>query len=302
MLKNSNLQPIRQETWRANRSTGLLLISLGYLVALVVGVMVYNSVAQSIWLNLFWADLAATILIWIFSLILDNASFYDPYWSVQPVIILPLLVLQVGKLNLTSILLCVVVVLWGVRLTLNWISTFHGLHEQDWRYDQIKDRTGIFYPIVNLVGIQLMPTLVVLACIAPAVFVIVRTHGFSPLILPGLFVSLLGLSLEAIADHQMSDFRKNHPDRMAIIREGLWKYSRHPNYLGEILMWWGVYLVCLAVDPSAWMLGLGAFLNTSLFWFISIPMAEKRLAEYKEGFFEYQQQTRRLLLIPKRTR
>lgn len=217
-------------------------------------------------------------------------------------VILPLLVLQVGKINVTSIMLCAIVILWGVQLTFNWISTFHGLHEQDWRYDQIKDKAGIFYPIVNLLGIQLMPTLIVFACIAPAIFVIIQAADPSLLILPGLFVSLLGLSLEAIADQQMSDFRKNHPGRQAIIREGLWKYSRHPNYLGEILMWWGVYMVCVAVDPSAWMLGLGAFLNTALFLFVSIPMAEKRLAEYKEGFYEYQQQTRKLLLIPKRTR
>ena len=147
-----------------------------------------------------------------------------------------------------------------------------------------------------------MPTLIVFACIAPAVFVIIQAPGFSLMILPGLFLSLLGLSLEAIADHQMSDFRKTNQGRKAIIREGLWKYSRHPNYLGEILMWWGVYLVCLAVDPSTWMLGLGAFLNTALFLFISIPLSEKRLAEYKEGFFEYQRQTRMLLPIPRRTR
>jgi steroid 5-alpha reductase family enzyme len=65
-------------------------------------------------------------------------------------------------------------------------------------------------------------------------------------------------------------------------------------------MWWGVYLVCLASSLSAWMLGLGALLNTALFLFISIPLAEKRLAKYKEGFSEYQKQTRMLLPFPKK--
>ncbi|MDP3720991.1 MAG: DUF1295 domain-containing protein [Anaerolineaceae bacterium] len=113
-------------------------------------------------------------------------------------------------------------------------------------------------------------------------------------------ISVIGVSLETIADRQMQDFRRKNLGKSAMIREGLWKYSRHPNYLGEILMWWGVYLVCLASSPSAWMLGLGALLNTALFLFISIPLAEKRLAKYKEGFSEYQKQTRMLLPFPKK--
>jgi steroid 5-alpha reductase family enzyme len=120
--------------------------------------------------------------------------------------------------------------------------------------------------------------------------------------LPGILISLFGLFLEATADHQLRDFHGKNPGKAAIIREGLWKYSRHPNYLGEILVWWGMYLACLFVSPSAWQLGFGALLNTALFKFISIPMSEKRLAEYKEGYLGYQQQTRMLLPLPKKAR
>ncbi len=300
MINNLNTSSVNETTRKANRTIGFLLITLSYITALVIGLIVYKNAGRTIWMSLFLADLAATFVIWVSSLLLNNASVYDPYWSIQPVVILPLLVLQVGKLNASSLLLCAMVILWGVRLTLNWISTFKGLHEQDWRYDQIKHQTGRFYPLVNLLGIQLMPTLIVFACIAPIVFVILQAPNFSVLILPGLLISLLGVILETVADHQMHDFRRCNPEKSAIIRVGLWKYSRHPNYLGEILMWWGAYLVCLAVSPAAWMLGLGAFLNTMLFLFISIPMAEKRLAKYKEGFQEYKRQTRMLLPFPKK--
>ncbi len=302
MINNLNTPSITESTRKSNRSIGFLLITLSYLTALVIGLIVYKNAGRSIWMNLFLADLAATFVIWVSSLLLNNASVYDPYWSVQPVVILPLLALQVGSLSATSLLLCAMVILWGVRLTLNWVKTFKGLHEQDWRYDQIKHQTGQFYPLVNLLGIQLMPTLIVFACIAPIVFVILQTPKFSLLILPGLLISLLGVMLETVADHQMHDFRRKNSDRSAIIRVGLWKYSRHPNYLGEILMWWGAFLVCLAADPSAWKLGLGALLNTALFLFISIPLAEKRMAKYKDGFTEYQHQTRMLLPLPKRYR
>ncbi|MBA3072395.1 MAG: DUF1295 domain-containing protein [Anaerolineae bacterium] len=300
MINKSGASSFVQSSWKTNRTIGFVLITLSYLTALVIALIVFKNAGRTIWMNLFLADLAGTFVIWVSSLLLNNASVYDPYWSIQPVVILPLLMLHVGKITTSSLLLCAVVIVWGARLTINWISTFKGLHEQDWRYDQIKQQTGQLYPLINLLGIQLMPTLIVYACIIPIVFVILQSPDFTPLILPGLMISVIGVSLETIADRQMQDFPRKNLSKSAIIREGLWKYSRHPNYLGEILMWWGVYLVCLASSPSAWMLGLGALLNTALFLFISIPLAEKRLAKYKEGFSEYQQQTRMLLPFPKK--
>lgn len=299
MLKNSTTHTIIKANWREDRTISLFIISFCYLLALLVGVIVYNSARQVVWVNIFLADLAATVTIWLFSLLLNNASVYDPYWSIQPMVILPLLAFKVG-FTITSFLLCAIVLLWGVRLTANWAMTFRGLHQQDWRYDLIKNKTGLLYPLINLVGIQLMPTLVVFSCIAPIIFLIEQTPEFSWLIMPGLLVSLVGFIVETIADHQMRDFRSKNPGRNALIREGLWKFSRHPNYLGEILMWWGMYLACLLVYPSVWRLGFGALINTALFLFISIPMAEKRLGEYKEGYLEYQRQTRMLLPLSKR--
>ncbi|MDO9120758.1 MAG: DUF1295 domain-containing protein [Anaerolineaceae bacterium] len=300
MINKSGASSFAQSSWKTNRTIGFVLITLSYLTALVIALIVFKNAGRTIWMNLFLADLIGTFVIWVSSLLLNNASVYDPYWSIQPVVILPLLMLHVGKITTSSLLLCAVVIVWGARLTINWISTFKGLHEQDWRYDQIKQQTGQLYPLINLLGIQLMPTLIVYACIIPIVFVILQSPDFTPLILPGLMISVIGVSLETIADRQMQDFRRKNLSKSAIIREGLWKYSRHPNYLGEILMWWGVYLVCLASSPSAWMLGLGALLNTALFLFISIPLAEKRLAKYKEGFSEYQKQTRMLLPFSKK--
>jgi steroid 5-alpha reductase family enzyme len=302
MLKDFNTRSVSRSIWKTDRTTSFLIILLSYVIALVVGLIVYHSAGHSLWWNLLFADLSATLVIWVCSLVLDNASVYDPYWSVQPMVILPLLTLQMRTFNLSTIILCAVVLFWGYRLTANWAGTFNGLHQQDWRYDQIKRKTGVFYPIVNLLGIQVMPTLIVFFCLSPGIYFVSHSPNFSMWMIPGLAVSLVGIVLEMIADRQMLEFRKQNPDRASIIRVGLWQHSRHPNYLGEILMWWGVFLTCLAVYPSAWQLGLGALLNTALFLFISIPMAEKKLAEYKVGFVEYQQQTRRLLPLAKRTK
>ena len=102
--------------------------------------------------------------------------------------------------------------------------------------------------------------------------------------------------MQGIADVEMHKFRK-HRDG-AFIRQGLWKYSRHPNYLGEILMWWGVALSVVCAAPNAYHLAFGAVANTILFFAVSIPMADKRQSR-KDGFAEYKQQTRMLLPIKK---
>ena len=94
----------------------------------------------------------------------------------------------------------------------------------------------------------------------------------------------------------MHKYRKNRTTPFN--RNGLWKNSRHPNYLGEILMWWGIGLAIVITDFNLWWLLLGALLNTLLFSFVSIPMAEKRQSR-KEGFLEYKKETRFLLPVKK---
>lgn len=231
----------------------------------------------------------------VFSLIFKNASVYDPYWSVQPPVIL--VAFAVGKeLTLLGVLLLVVVSFWALRLTANWAYTFGNLTHQDWRYTMLREKTGVFYPIINFVGIHMVPTLVVYGCVLPGVYAI--REGLSANIASVLFLclSLCAASMQGIADIQMHKFRKNR--NAPFIRIGLWKYSRHPNYLGEILMWWGVGLSVLCAAPGTWYLVAGAVANTILFFAVSIPMADKRQSR-KDGFAEYKKQTRMLLPIKK---
>ena len=161
----------------------------------------------------------------------------------------------------------------------------------------LKEKTGAFYPVINFVGIHLVPTLVVYGCVLPAVFVIVEGVAINAASVCFLCLSLGAAAMQGIADIQMHKFRKNRSG--SFIRVGLWKYSRHPNYLGEILMWWGIALAVLCAAPSAWYLMAGAVANTVLFLAVSIPMADARQSR-KEGFDEYKRQTRMLLPIIKK--
>lgn len=284
------------------RTKSFLTITLCYIGAAILGLWVFRVVSGQIWLQLLIADLAATVFIWIASLILDNASVYDPYWSVQPPIILGLTLVFLGELKLGPVLLVLAVTFWGARLSINWMITFHGLHKQDWRYDQLKEQSKEFFPLVNLFGIQVMPTLIVYACLLPGFYYILLGGGINVFTIVAYLMIFGGATLEMVADIQMQKFRKEREDRSQLLRSGVWQHSRHPNYLGEITVWWGVYLVMLSEYPELWHLGVGALANTCLFLFVSIPLAEDHLAEYKQGFEAYCQETRMLLPIPKRLR
>lgn len=284
-------------SWKNNRTVGFLVVSAIYLAAAALGVCLYRSYHHAWWLNLLLADVACTMFVYIFSVVFNNASVYAPYWSVQP------LVIGIGfacgaPLTLPRLLMLAVVLLWGVRLTANWAYTFHGLAHQDWRYTMLRRQTGIAYPLVNFVGIHMIPTLIVYACMLPAACLFVYDVRANLGFCLAIAVSLGAAVLQLVADVQMHRFRKSAAG--GFIRHGLWKYSRHPNYLGEILMWWGVGLAAVSVTGH-WPLLLGAAVNTLLFLSVSIPMADKRQAA-KAGFAEYKKQTRMLLPIKKKLR
>ena len=280
---------------KENRLTSFIVIFFIYSLAITTGIATYDLLNFSWWINLLLADIAATIITFIFSLILKNASVYDAYWSVQPVVIL--VGFSIGKkLGLLQILLIIAILYWGIRLTANWAYNFTNFTYQDWRYTMLKEKTGHFYPVINFIGIHLVPTLVVYTCTLPAAYAVINNLKANIGSIIFILVSIFAATLQGIADIQMHKYRKNKT--MPFNRNGLWKYSRHPNYLGEILMWWGIGFAIVVVNFNNWWLLLGAFLNTLLFLFVSIPMAEKRQSR-KNGFEEYKKQTRYLLPIKK---
>ena len=192
---------------KQSRGASFTVVALVCIMSATVGITVYNALEFSWWIALLIADLAATVVTFIFSLIFGNASVYDPYWSVQPPVIL-IAFLWGRRPTLLGVLLAVAVGFWAVRLTANWAYTFGGLTHQDWRYTMLSEKTGIFYPVVNLVGIHLVPTLVVYGCILPAVYAV--RNELSANIGSVIFIALsvLAALMQGIADIEMQRFRK----------------------------------------------------------------------------------------------
>ena len=281
---------------RESKSISILIITGIYLAAVAVALGTYLMLPFAFWINLLIADIAATVFVFIFSVIFKNASVYDPYWSVQPIVIVLCFALG-SRLTFATVLILISVFYWGIRLTGNWAYTFGGLNCQDWRYTKFENENGKLYPFISFTGIHMMPTLIVYLCTLPAVFVIVNEVQANIGSIIGTVICIGAATLQLAADTEMHKFRKS--GRHGLIRTGLWKYARHPNYLGEILMWWGIGIQAVSVMPQDWWLLAGAAANTIMFFTVSIPLADKRQSQ-KPGYAEYKASTRSLLPVPKK--
>ena len=281
---------------RENKSLSILIITGIYLIAVAVALCTYLMLPFTFWIILLISDIAATVFVFIFSVIFRNASVYDPYWSVQPIVIVLCYALG-SKLTFATVLILISVFYWGIRLTGNWAYTFGGLNCQDWRYTKFEKETGRLYQFISFTGIHMMPTLIVYLCTLPAVFIIKNEVQANAGSIAGTVICICAATLQLVSDTQMHRYRKS--GRHGLIRTGLWKYARHPNYLGEILMWWGIGIQAVSVMPQYWWLLAGALANTVMFFTVSIPLADKRQSQ-KPGYAEYKASTRSLLPVPKK--
>lgn len=284
------------ETKLKEKIQGLIIFLIFYLIAYVIGfaaVINVNNVA----LKLFLFDIIATIVIYLLSLTIKNSSLYDAYWSLTPfVMITYLLIRNINDLNIYHYLTYIVFSLWSIRLTVNWIITFENIKWVDWRYKQLQESNNPFvWQIINLFGIMMMPTILVFAGFYP--LIVVFNNSINYLSIIGIAIIFVGTCLEFFADHQMHEFLRGD-NKGKVIQIGLWKYSRHPNYLGEILIWVGVYFVLFPSLIDYWYLFFGAVLIILLFNFISIPLAEKRQLKRRKDYLNYKKRTSRLLILP----
>ena len=268
--------------------TGLLHITFAYIVTLGIAWGALEVLDQSPLWNMFWADIAATVAIFVFSRLYKNSSFYDAYWSIIP----PLIALYwtmaatAQGIDMTRAWLVVILVwLWGVRLTANWATFWPGLEHEDWRYGPIKTNAGKWNALADFSAIHLFPTVIVFAaCLPIYAAVAMDARPLNALDYLAAAVTLIAILIELASDIQLHRFL-THRKLDEIMKTGLWALSRHPNYFGEWLFWAGLALFGLAAVPSAWWWVLpGAIAMLVMFLVASIPMIDKRSVERRPEY------------------
>jgi len=227
------------------------------------------------------ADAAATLVVFGFSVRHDNSSLYDPYWSVAPLPVVGwwLAAAPPGAPPLRAALVAALVAAWGVRLTANCLARWRSLADEDFRYVEIRRRSGRLYWPASFLTIHLFPTTWVflgLLPLWPALSGPARPPGW--LDAAAALVTAGAVAVEALADLQLRRFLTARRDPAAVLDTGLWAAFRHPNYVGEVLFWWGLWLFGLAAHPGWWWTVAGPLAITALFAFVSAPWMDRRLA------------------------
>ena len=238
------------------------------------------------------ADLAATLTVFLFSMAFNNSSLYDPYWSVAPPVIALYWLLSSGApvVALRLIPMFALILWWSVRLTSNWARHWRGMEHEDWRYVAFRERfRGLYWP-VSFLGIHLFPTLVVfLGCLSLYAVLGAPARGVGILDAVAALVTAGAVGIEATADRQLRRFLAGATTAGAerpLFDRGLWSLSRHPNYFGEVLFWWGLFLFALAASPASWWALAGPLTVTLLFVFVSVPMMDRRMLARRPGYTE----------------
>jgi steroid 5-alpha reductase family enzyme len=281
---------------QASRAAGFGVVGGTYVVAGgVAGVTAYALEAHHPLTVALWADVAATLVVFAASMIVGNSSLYDPYWSVAP----PVIVLAWTTGGARQIIVDLLVLVWAIRLTANWALGWRGLGHEDWRYVRIRGQNRAPWWLVSLTGIQLMPTLTVFAGLV-AVWPAFGDRKLNLIDVVAAVVTVAAIAIEATADVQLHRFTRDPANRGKIADRGLWGISRHPNYLGEITFWWGLWLFGLAAAPSWWWTIAGPILMVMLFAFVSVPMMDRRSLARRPAYAEHMRRVPALL--PRLTR
>ena len=285
------------------KTYGLLVLLMVYLVATSLGLLLAYFIKDyfPMLITVLLCDVFATVIVWAFGVLFKTASMYDPYWSIQTFIIYLTLLIYYNNFNLFTIIPLVAIGLYSIRLTVNFIIGFDSLSYIDWRYRMLSKKTGRAFQLVNLFGICMFPTLVVYSASIP-LFIYSTLESFSYIDIIGSLIVIGGTIIELISDIQMKKFIKTRSSREEVINIGLWKYSRHPNYLGELSIWFGVAFILIFNNINYWYFIFGAIINLLMFIFISIPMEERHMRQYKPNLDKYIKTTSPLLILPRRTK
>lgn len=245
------------------------------------------------------------LVIFCLALLFKKNSIADIAWGMGFITLATTLLYKSQSISTQQLITTLLVFAWGIRLSIH-IFVRNYKKEEDFRYKKWKEEWGenwilrTFFQVFMLQGAILV--LVASPIIAASISSKTLTATNSPVELNilqvfGIFLWILGFIFESLGDYQLLKFTKDITNKGKIMTSGLWKYTRHPNYFGEICMWWGIGLITMTTNLW-WLSVLGPSLITFLLVKVSgIPMLEVKYKGNKD-FEEYAKKTSVLIPLP----
>lgn len=240
----------------------------------------------------------ALSLLWVISLLKRDASIIDSFWGFGFVLIALAGIISVGKPDEVAGVIAALVILWGLRLSLHLFSRWWREGAEDYRYQNMRKHHGRHFWWRSLFTVFALQGVLMWLVAVPFMAAIgERGNVDYPLLtLAALIAALLGIIIETIADSQLKRFRRT-AQKGEVLRKGLWAYTRHPNYFGDTLFWWGIWGAVVSISPHLWWTAFAPALMNFLLVNISGAALLERELRKKENYADYQENTSRF--IPK---
>lgn len=236
----------------------------------------------------------------VFSLIKKRNDVADVAWGLGFVLMAWVSFYISDNSSVRGLLVGLLVSIWGLRLAWHIYARNKGKAE-DYRYLAWRKEWGKWFYPRSYVQVYLLQGFFLFLIVFPVLLINKSTGtALGILDLLGVAVWLFGFYFEAVGDAQLARFIKNPANKGKLMQSGLWAYTRHPNYFGEVTQWWGLWLVALSI-PNGWLGIIGPLTITFLILKVSgIPMLEKKMAENPE-FVEYKRRVSVFIpMLPKR--
>jgi steroid 5-alpha reductase family enzyme len=229
-------------------------------------------------------------IMFILAMIVKDNSIADTAWGIGFIVVAVATFFLVSGFALRQVIATLLVLIWGIRLAVRIFLRNWGKGE-DWRYRKWREDWGKFFVIRSYLQVFILQGIILIINIMPVLAI--NTYGTMKLIwldFLGIAVWVVGFLFESVGDLQLDRFIEDPKNRGKIIDRGLWRYTRHPNYFGEVTMWWGLFIMALAV-PWGWVSVIGPVTITLMILFVSgIPLTEKAMAK-NPAFAAYKKRT-----------
>jgi steroid 5-alpha reductase family enzyme len=242
----------------------------------------------------YWLSATALLVVmvggWSVSLRLRDVSIVDVMWGPAFAVVAWIGLATEGGSR--RALLAVLVTVWGLRLGAHLLARKRRERREDPRYGEWRERHGDRFPLVSLVSVFLLQGALVWVVSLP---VQAASGSLSALAWAGVAIWAVGVGFEAIGDRQLAAFKAAPEHRGRIMDRGLWRYTRHPNYFGDFLVWWGLYLAA-----GAWWTVVGPLVMTALLTRVSGKDHLERTMRDRPGYGDYVRRTSGFFPLPPR--
>ncbi len=240
--------------------------------------------------------------LWAVSVRIRDASIVDIFWGLGFIVVAWSTHIQLDAPSPESIVLPIAATLWGLRLAL-YLARRNLGHGEDRRYAAMRKARPSSFNLWSLFAIFWLQGFLCLIIALPlqvGQWAPRATPGLNPLEVIGLVVFAFGLTWQTIADAQLSAFKASPENKGKVMDQGLWRYSRHPNYFGEAVLWWGLWLFVAALPDTHWTV-VGPLLITLLLLKVSgVSLLEKTIVDRRPAYADYIRRTNAFIPGPPR--